>query len=277
MSKVSAVLKLLKIEHSLFSLPLLFAGAVMGASGHPTATALVLVVIVGVSGRVVAMVLNRILDREIDRKNPRTAAREIPSGKVKVSEAWWLAAIFMVAYIWGCRSLGYWPLVLSPVPLLAFLLYPFLKRFTWLCHFGVGLCLALAALGGWVATSGKISPSPEILLIAGFVFLWSSSFDILYAIADYEFDTASGVFSIPARWGVKNGVAISRALHVAAWACLIPVALKGGAIGLVAMALITVLLILEATLVDRFDKLFVPVNASVSFLALVITLGVTRL
>jgi len=177
-----------KVEHTIFSLPLLFAGAWLGAGGMPSIRSLLLIALVGLGARTFGMAINRILDKNIDAKNPRTQNRELPSGKLSMGQGAAVAAIGMALYFAGCGLLGSTVLKLSLVPLIPLSLYSLLKRFTPLCHYGIGICLAIAPLGAFVAVTNTIAFTPEVLLLSLFTFCWMSGFDIIYALLDIDFD-----------------------------------------------------------------------------------------
>ncbi len=190
-----------KIEHTLFSLPFVFIGAYL--AGEPTIVQLGWILIAAVGARGLAMGLNRIIDRDIDAANPRTAGRHLASGSMSMQTAWILCAIFLVMLVGAAYMLNPLCLKLSPIPVVAFVVYPYLKRYTWLCHWWLGGCLALAPAGAWVAITGEIeslSWYPDLLLVSVGVMLWIASFDLGYAQMDIESDKSNGVFSFPARF-----------------------------------------------------------------------------
>jgi len=215
-----------KIEHTAFSLPLLFAGAWLGAGGRFPAFGVMFLIITAATGaRIFGMSFNRIFDRRIDALNPRTAGRELPSGAMSVSMALAVAFTGLVVYLWSCALLGGWCLVLSPIPLIPLLGYSLLKRFTPLCHFGIGLCLAVAPLCAFVAASENLNFSAAVLLFALFVFLWLSASDIIYALLDIDSDRRNRIFSLPAALGQPRALRVAAALHAAAALCLLAAAL----------------------------------------------------
>ncbi len=220
------ILRFTKIEHTAFSLPLLFAGAWLGAGGRfPGVGIMLLIVIAATGARVFGMSFNRIFDRRIDALNPRTAGRELPSGAMSVAQALAVAFSGLVVYLWACALLGGWCLVLSPLPLIPLLGYSLLKRFTPLCHFGIGLCLAIAPLCAFVAASGNLDFSAAVLLFALFVFLWLSASDIVYALLDIDSDRRNRIFSLPAALGQPKALRAAAALHGGAALCILAVAL----------------------------------------------------
>lgn len=217
-----------KVEHTLFSLPLLFAGAWLGAGGMPPIWKLLLIALVGLGARTFGMAVNRILDKNIDAKNPRTKNRELPAGKLSMAQGYAVAATGIALYFTGCALLGEAVLKFSLVPLVPLSLYSLLKRFTPLCHYGIGLCLALAPLGAFVAVTNSLAFSPEVVLLAFFTFCWMSGFDIIYALLDLDFDRAHGVRSIPAALGPAQAQAVAAITHLLAFAALVLLWIPGG-------------------------------------------------
>lgn len=241
--KVRTFAELVKFEHSIFALPYAFIGAVYGAmvvarlgapgyeafqasnsgmwnpwvvtgGGWPTLMAIVWVTVAMVGARSFAFVVNRAVDAEIDARNPRTAGRPIPAGTIKRWELWIFSAVVLAAYLLACFQLAPICRVLSPIPLVAFVVYPYLKRFTWLCHFWLGICLGLGVTGGWAAVGAPLSnPTPWVLGAA--VAVWTAGFDIIYATQDYECDVRDGIHSVPADFGIAAGLSITRLCHAA--------------------------------------------------------------
>jgi 4-hydroxybenzoate polyprenyltransferase len=215
-SKIAVLLELVKFEHSVFALPYAYIGALYGAAAvadtWPDIAALVWITIVMVGARAFAFVLNRAIDKEIDARNPRTAGRAIPAGLIKARELWLFAAVMLLAYLFGVWQLAPLARLLWPIPLLAFLIYPYTKRFTPLCHYWLGLCLGLAPVGGWVAVGAPIAhPAPWLLGAA--VMLWTAGFDMIYATQDVECDIRDGVHSMPADLGVPAALLQTRITH----------------------------------------------------------------
>ncbi len=210
-----------KIEHTIFSLPLLFAGAWLGAGGMPSIKVLLLIALIGLGARIFGMAVNRILDKNIDAKNPRTKNRELPSGKLSLAQGVAVALAGLVIYFAGCALLGETVLKLSLVPLVPLALYSLLKRFTPLCHYGIGVCLAAAPLGAFVAVTNSLAFTPEVVLLAIFTFCWISGFDIIYALMDIDFDRANGVRSIPASLGSTGAQLVAAITHLVSIAALL--------------------------------------------------------
>jgi 4-hydroxybenzoate polyprenyltransferase len=162
------------------------------------------------------MACNRIFDRHIDARNPRTAGRELPSGALGVGTAVTVALGGLAVYLAACALLNRWCLILSPVPLVPLLGYSLLKRFTALCHFGIGLCLALAPLGAFVAAAGHVDLTAEAWIFSFYVFFWLSGADIIYALLDIDNDRRTGIHSIPAALGARQAQAVSGLCHLIA-------------------------------------------------------------
>ncbi|MEJ2640373.1 MAG: UbiA-like polyprenyltransferase [Desulfosarcinaceae bacterium] len=229
--QIANLLNFTKIEHSLFSLPMILTGAWMGAEGRfPALTILVLIVLAALGARIFGMACNRIFDRRIDAQNPRTAGRELPSGKMSVAMAAGVAAAGLLVYLIACALLGGWCLKLAIVPIVPLLGYSLLKRYTPLCHFGIGLCLAMAPLGAYIAAAGDLHFSLSVILFALFVFCWLSGADIIYAILDIGHDRSHGIHSLPARLGAVGAQKVAAAVHTVALTTLVMILLisKGG-------------------------------------------------
>ncbi|MEA2068947.1 MAG: UbiA-like polyprenyltransferase, partial [Verrucomicrobiota bacterium] len=211
-----------KIEHTVFSLPLLFAGAWLGAGGQcPPIKTLLLIALVGLGARTFGMAVNRILDKNIDAKNPRTQNRELPSGKLSMAQGVGVALVGLAIYFVGCALLGSAVLRFSLVPLAPLALYSLLKRFTPLCHYGIGICLGLAPLGAFVAATNSLAFTPEVVLLAIFTFCWISGFDIIYALMDIDFDRANKVRSIPAALGASGAQLVAAVTHLVSFSMLV--------------------------------------------------------
>lgn len=209
---------LVKVEHTLFSLPLLFAGAWIGAGYRwPGGRVLLLVALAGLGARALGMAMNRILDRHLDQLNPRTLGRDLPAGRLTLAQGWCVAVSGLVVYLAACTALGPVCLKLSPVPAAVLIGYSLLKRFTPLCHFGIGLTLAFGPLGAYVAVTGKTEMTPVIMLLSLFTFCWISASDILYALQDIESDRETGVHSIPVSTGPIRARWIAGGIHLIAW------------------------------------------------------------
>ena len=210
-----------KVEHLIFSLPLLFAGAWIGAGGWPTWSKLGLIALAGLGARTFGMALNRIFDRKIDAANPRTANRELATGALSVGQGFGVALVGLILYVVACAGLGPLILKLSLFPLIPLTVYSLLKRFTPLCHYGIGVALGFAPLGASVAVSEAVEISPVLVLLCLFTFLWMSGFDIIYALMDRVFDRSYGVKSLPAALGERGALGVAAVTHLLAFAVLV--------------------------------------------------------
>ena len=206
---------LIKIEHTLFALPLALTGAVLGARGMPELLTLILMAAAFTAARAAAMAFNRLVDRHLDAQNPRTAEREIPTGSVSVPSVWLFTGIAMALFLivpWAINPLCG---KLAPVALVVLLGYSYTKRFTSLCHYLLGLALGMAPVAGWIAVTGTWARSPVVLGL-GVVF-WTAGFDILYACQDVDFDREKGLHSIPASLGTGRAMKLAALSHLAAF------------------------------------------------------------
>jgi 4-hydroxybenzoate polyprenyltransferase len=205
------LLENVKFEHTIFALPFAYLGMVLAAGGWPTWHQLIWVTVAMAAARTMAMSLNRAIDREIDARNPRTASRPIPSGRLSVTSVW-LAAVMAAAVLtfasWQLNELA---VKLLPVAMIILTLYHYTKRFTWLCHLVLGIADGGAPLGGWLAVTGSIDPPAWLLFIA--VTTWVGGFDLIYACQDVEFDRANELHSVPVRFGVNVSLWAARISH----------------------------------------------------------------
>lgn len=218
--KIKTTLEMIKFEHTLFALPFAFLGAVLAANGLPAAWQILWITLAMIGARSAAMTFNRIVDRDIDAGNPRTANREIPSGKLSVKFAWLFFIASFALFLFAAYSLNWLTLILSPVALLSVLGYSYAKRFTALSHLFLGWALAISPTAAWIAVRGAID-SEIPLLLSLFVLMWTAGFDVLYACQDFEFDKKAGLRSIPARFGIKNSLNIARLFHIQAFLVLV--------------------------------------------------------
>jgi 4-hydroxybenzoate polyprenyltransferase len=257
------ILNFTKIEHTAFSLPLIFTGAWMGADGRfPSLMVMLLIMVAAVGARVFGMAMNRVLDRHIDRLNPRTAGRELPAGKMTLPLALGVACCGLLVYLEACWLLGGWCVILAPIPLVPLLGYSLLKRYTPLCHFGIGLCLALAPLGAYVAAAGDVDFSPAVILFSGFVFFWLSGADIIYSLMDIDSDRQHRIHSLPAWLGANGALKIAAGVHVLAW-CILFAAVRnvgGGGRSWLALAITAVLLMMMYIPAIPVPKRFFPIS-----------------
>lgn len=217
--KAVLYLRMIKFSHSIFALPFAFTGAILAASGIPSPYQIFWITVAMVSARSSAMGLNRIIDKNIDALNPRTSKREIPSGKIKLTEAWIFVSISLALFIFSAYKLNPLCFKLSPIAIFFLFIYSYTKRFTWLSHIILGITISAAPLGAWIAVRGSFDM--EIIPLSLAVVFWLSGFDILYALQDIEFDKSYGLYSIPSRFGIKRSLTISRFFHFITWSLLI--------------------------------------------------------
>jgi len=213
LSKISEYFELIKFEHTIFALPFALSGMLLASpESFPKLMTVIWVLLAMVGGRTAAMSLNRAIDAEIDRKNPRTSNRAIPAGRIKKGSALILAFLAFGLLIFATWQLPLICIQLLPLAILILGLYSYTKRFTYLSHFVLGGALGAAAAGGWLAVSGEIT-FPVILWGLAIVF-WVAGFDVIYALQDIDFDREHNLFSIPAWLGVGRSLLLSRMFHL---------------------------------------------------------------
>lgn len=271
-------LSFVKIEHTLFSLPLVYSGVILGSRGTlPAIEAFLLVLGAATGARTVAFALNRILDRHIDAKNPRTVGRDLPSGRMTVMEASGVAAAGLALYFVSAYLISMFCFLLSPIPLAVFVVYPLMKRFTPLAHFGVGMGLAMGPLGGWFAVSPSLQNLEQPLLLSFFTLFWVAGFDIIYATLDEEFDRKESLYSFPARFGRARALRYAGLFHLAAF-LLLTALFVVAQLSVTALPLLLgtgVLLYLEQRKSQNVELAFFRINAVAGFaVLLMIILGV---
>lgn len=273
--KLKTTLEMIKFEHTLFALPFAFLGAILAANGMPTWRQLLWITVAMVGARSAAMTFNRIVDRDIDAANPRTAGRELPSGRLSVGFAWAFLGVSIGVFLLAAYSLNWLTFALSPVALLVVLGYSYAKRYTALAHIFLGLALAISPSAAWIAVRGSLDDEVPLLLSL-LVLMWTAGFDVLYACQDYEFDRRAGLRSIPARFGIRNSLRIARLFHFQAFVVLLLLYLATG-LGWMALAgvgLVGALLVYQHSLVkpndlSRMNAAFFTTNAFVSVILLV--------
>ena len=269
---------MIKFEHTLFALPFAFLGAVLAANGLPSLWQVFWITAAMIGARSAAMSFNRIADRQIDAANPRTANREIPSGKLSVNFAWAFMVASCALFFLASAMLNRLTLILSPVALASVLFYSYAKRFTALAHLILGWSLAIAPTAAWIAVTGALD-SPVPILLSLLVMMWTAGFDVIYACQDFEFDKKAGLHSIPAKFGIAGALMIARIFHFQAFLVLILLysitelgwlALAG--VGLTGALLIYQHLLVRPNDLSRLNAAFFTTNAFVS-LILLITFG----
>ena len=269
---------MVKLSHTIFGLPFTLASAALAhrwavEHGDPGVTwlKLALIVLAFTGARTAAMGFNRIVDRDVDAENPRTATRELPAGTVGLRSAWTLTLASAGVFVGAAALLGWLPFVLSPVCLAIVFGYSFFKRFSAAAHMFLGLALALAPGGAWIAVTGDLTGWPIPVLLMGAVATWVAGFDVLYSLQDEEFDRSRGLHSIPAALGTRGAVVVSALLHVGTVALLGSLHVVAGlGWGHVAgVAGVTGILVYEHWLVgpgdlSKIDRAFFDLNGYVS-------------
>ncbi len=275
--KLRILLEMIKFEHTIFALPFAYMGMVLGAQGLPSPAAFIWITCAMIGARTYSMGLNRLLDINIDKKNPRTASRALPRGLVTVGETLALIggalflfflAIFMLPSL--CHTL--WPFVIIPMTL-----YSLTKRFTSLCHVILGICLGLAPLGAWIGITNTLPPL-GIWALGCAVLCWTAGFDIIYSCQDHSFDAAEGLHSIPVRLGVKNALITTKLLHAATVLLLIVpgITFSLGKIYFCGIVMVALFLWYENSIIShddlsRVDMSFFTLNGFVSIFAFIFT------
>lgn len=270
--KLKITLEMIKFEHTLFALPFAFLGAVLAADGIPDVRKILWITAAMVGARSAAMTFNRIVDRDIDAANPRTAGRELPTGRLSTSFAWAFLMASVGLFIFSAYLLNPLAFALSPVALISILGYSYAKRVTALSHLLLGWALAIAPTAAWIAVRGAID-SELPLFLSLFVLMWTAGFDVLYACQDHEFDKSAGLHSIPARFGIARSLWIARLFHLQAFVVLVLLFIFSG-LGWPAgagVAAVGLLLAYQHTLVktndlSRLNAAFFTTNAFVSII-----------
>jgi 4-hydroxybenzoate polyprenyltransferase len=265
-----------RFSHSVFALPFALTGALLAWRVHPSGLhQLVWIVIAMVSARSAAMGFNRLVDARLDKLNPRTAQRELPTGAMSTAEAVAFVSITSAVFVWAAYELGPLCFALSPVALAIVFWYSLAKRYTAFTQMFLGLAMAVAPVGGWLAAGGRAGWEPWVLALA--IGTWVGGFDVLYACQDLDFDRQHGLRSIPARFGVETSLLISRMMHVATVTCLVALyfIVPLGSVYLAGVAGVAALLAYEQSLVAKDDlsqvKRAFDLNGYVGILYFIIT------
>ena len=270
--------RMIKFSHSIFAMPFALAAFALATriKGFDPAT-LLWVVVAMVGARSAAMGFNRLIDADVDARNPRTAGREVPAGLISKTQVAVLIAISAAALVVAAWRLNPLCLALSPAALAIVLGYSYTKRFTMLSHLVLGLALAIAPVGAWIAVRGRFDLTPIPIGLA--VLFWVAGFDILYSCQDVDFDRANALHSIPSRLGIPRALGLARAAHVLAILCLLAVTLVEPLHWsyVVGLALIVILFVYEHSLVraddlSRIDAAFFTVNGWIGVLYFVTVL-----
>jgi 4-hydroxybenzoate polyprenyltransferase len=269
--------RLVKFEHTIFALPFAYVGAFLAVGGVPSGHALLWITVAMVGARSLAMALNRLIDARIDAANPRTAGRELPSGALSSAGVVVFCLVSLVVYLFAVWQLDPFVRPLSPVPVIAFVVYPYLKRFTWLCHLWLGAVDGLAPVGAWAAVKGELPWQAWALGAA--VAAWVAGFDLFYALFDVDVDREQGLHSWATRFGERGAFIGARALHLLTVVLLaaVGIGLDVGTLYWLGVLMVAGLLLYEHTLVRpgdlrRLDAAFFTMNGviSVAFFAFVL-------
>jgi 4-hydroxybenzoate polyprenyltransferase len=276
LKRLRLTLDMIKFEHSVFALPFALTGALLAFreshfDGRGFGLKLLWIAIAMIGARSAAMAFNRILDADIDARNPRTRQRHLPAGLLSVRFAWGFVMASALVFLIAARALNPLCFKLAPVALAVVFFYSFTKRFTTFSHLILGFALGIAPAAAWIAVRGSLDP--RILWLTAAVTFWTAGFDIIYSCQDYEFDSSEGLFSLPRRFGMAGALWIARLLHVAMIVCLVllSVSFGLGALSWAGIAAIVLLLAYEHRLVkaddlSRVDAAFFTINGYVSVL-----------
>ncbi len=275
-ARLAIFLEMIKFSHTLFALPFALTGAILAARGLPSAGQIFWILVAMVGARTAAMGLNRLIDADIDAKNPRTATRAIPAGLLSKGSVALFIVISILLLLYAAYRLNPLCLKLAPVAIFFLVLYSYCKRFTALAHIVLGICLAGAPIGAWLAICGEISLPPVLLGAA--VLFWVAGFDILYALQDLEFDRQAGLHSIPVILGVTGSLWLARLFSLLMvllliWLC---VAMQLGIAFICGIASVSLLLFYEHWLLRngdlaKLDLAFFTMNGYVSIIIFVTT------
>jgi 4-hydroxybenzoate polyprenyltransferase len=281
MSRLYDYLELVKFSHTIFALPFALGAMLVAANGWPRWDKVLWILVAMVGARTAAMGFNRIVDRQIDAQNPRTANREIPAGKISVGQASALVALSAALFVWAAWQLNMLAFWLSVPTLLVLFAYSLCKRFTHFSHFVLGLCLGIAPTGAWIAVRDtaslfQLEAAPIALTLA--IMFWVAGFDVIYATMDVEFDRAQGLHSMVQKFGVAQALNLAKAFHavfiVLLWTFGVLAGLKvlfPWGVALIAGFLVYEHSIVKASDLRRVNAAFFTVNGAISvfFLALI--------
>jgi len=270
LNTIRITLDMVKIEHTLFALPFAFMGAFLAAEGFPSSRQVFWILVAMFGARSAALAFNRLSDLKIDSLNPRTSQRALPRGLVSRRFVIVFIAATSGLFILACWQLNPLAFRLSLPALAIIFFYSLTKRFTWTAHLFLGLALACAPMGGWIAVRGNLDPKPLLLGLA--VALWIAGGDVIYACMDVDFDSRMGLHSVPQRWGIPKALKIAVGMHVitAIILMLCTYAFRLGWIAWLGIAVVVLLLVYEHRLVkptdlSRANTAFFTVNAIISF------------
>ena len=275
--RLRIILEMIKFEHTIFALPFAIMSAFLASDGLPPLDKLGWILVAMVGARSCAMAFNRIADAHLDAQNPRTEGRAIPAGIISKAAVWIFTLVSAGLLVLAAFMLNPLAFALSPVALAVVMGYSYAKRFTHLSHLWLGLALAIAPVGAWIAIQGAFGWPPIVLCVA--VMLWTAGFDIIYACQDWEFDHRTGLHSIPKRFGIRRSLQISSVLHIIMVAILLslPVLTPLHHFYYLGVAVVAALLLYEHLLVkpddlSRVNIAFFTLNGMVSLGLMALTL-----
>ncbi|MFC7370510.1 UbiA-like polyprenyltransferase [Fictibacillus iocasae] len=282
LKKLAVILEMIKFEHTVFALPFAFLGALMGnlaiEGTFPSLMEWVWITLAMVGARSAAMTLNRLIDSEIDRRNPRTETRAIPAGLISRLESGIFTAGSLLLLFFSAYQLNELSVYLLPVAVFFLVIYSYTKRFTYLCHVILGVTIAIAPLGGWVGATGELSSEAFLLFFS--VLFWIAGFDVIYATQDADYDRENGLYSIPSRFGVRRALLAARFMHIISFFFFIALGAAGsfGWIYYTGVIISGCIMIYEHSLVkpDDLSKLnvaFFTMNGILSMVMFIFSLG----
>lgn len=278
MRKLRIILEMIKFEHTVFALPFAIMSAFIAAEGLPSLAKLGWILVAMVGARSCAMAFNRLADAEIDSKNPRTVTRAIPAGLITKGSVWVFTIVSAGLLVFASWRLNPLAFALSPVALLVIMGYSYTKRFTALSHFWLGLALSISPVGAWIAIKGQFDWTPIVL--CSVVLLWTAGFDIIYACQDVNFDRKHGLYSIPARIGIRWALWLSSALHVIAVGLLfsIPLLTELGLFYYIGVGIVVLIFIYEHAIVkpndlSRVNLAFFTLNGMISLVLMALSIA----
>lgn len=274
--KIVVFLEMIKFSHTVFALPFALSGALLAANGLPSGSQILWIVLAMAGARTTAMGLNRLIDAEIDARNPRTAGRAIPAGLISKGTTLGFILASLALMLVAASRLNPLCLKLSPLAVGFLVLYSFCKRFTSLAHVVLGICLAAAPIGAWIAIRGSIAAPP--LILGGAVLFWVAGFDILYALQDLEYDRSAGLHSIPVALGVDGALWTARFFHLVMLALLLGlfITMQLGGFFMAGIVVSAAMLLYEHWLLrdgdlTKLDAAFFNMNGYISIAILVFT------
>ncbi|WNF38026.1 UbiA-like polyprenyltransferase [Bacillaceae bacterium IKA-2] len=280
--KLKIILEMIKFEHTIFALPFAFLGAVLGSllinGTWPTLSQWLWITLAMVGARSAAMALNRVIDAKIDKANPRTVDRAIPAGFISMIESIAFIIVSFALLFYAAFMLNMLAVYLLPVAVFFLVFYSYTKRFTWACHFFLGITIGIAPLGGWVGATGTLTIDAFLLFLA--VALWIAGFDVIYATQDADYDKKVDLYSIPSYFGIAKALQIARGIHLLSFIAFVSLFFMTqlGFIYLIGVIIAGAIMIYEHSLVkpDDLSKVnvaFFTMNGILSIVMLVFTIG----